>query len=151
MDSWFSVLFNGLCMYSVSQLCLILCGPVDCSPSGSFVHGVFQARILEWVAQGSNLNLLHLLHWQVDSLPPVTPGRPSMGCNPLQFFLCSNCVIFEPLQADFCVFVTFPCHPLNISIFFSDTDRCSRFDFYIPCPSPRTSCFSKERLVENGT
>ena len=27
-----------------------LCDPVDCSPSGSSVHGILQARILEWVA-----------------------------------------------------------------------------------------------------
>ena len=27
-----------------------LCDPVDCSPPGSFIHGVLQARILEWVA-----------------------------------------------------------------------------------------------------
>ena len=27
-----------------------LCDPMDCSPPGSSVHGVFQARILEWVA-----------------------------------------------------------------------------------------------------
>ena len=27
-----------------------LCSPMDCSPPGSSVHGVFQARILEWVA-----------------------------------------------------------------------------------------------------
>ena len=30
--------------------CVRLCDPVDCSLSGSFVHGIFQARILEWVA-----------------------------------------------------------------------------------------------------
>ena len=34
----------------VAQLCLTLCGPVDCSLPGSSVHGVFQARVLEWVA-----------------------------------------------------------------------------------------------------
>ena len=33
-----------------AQLCLILCDPMGCSPSGSSVHGVLQARILEWVA-----------------------------------------------------------------------------------------------------
>ena len=33
-----------------AQLCLILCDPVDCSPPGSSVHGILQARILEWVA-----------------------------------------------------------------------------------------------------
>ena len=30
--------------------CLTLCDSMDCSPSGSSVHGIFQARILEWVA-----------------------------------------------------------------------------------------------------
>ena len=34
----------------VTQLCLTLCDPMDCSPSGSSVHGILQARILEWVA-----------------------------------------------------------------------------------------------------
>ena len=35
---------------SVSQLCPTLCDPIDCSPPGSSVHGIFQARILERVA-----------------------------------------------------------------------------------------------------
>ena len=34
----------------VSQLCLTLCNPMDCSPPGSSAHGISQARILEWVA-----------------------------------------------------------------------------------------------------
>ena len=34
----------------VTQQCLTLCDPMDCSPPGSSVHGIFQARILEWVA-----------------------------------------------------------------------------------------------------
>ena len=34
----------------VTQLCLTLCDPVDCSPPGSSVCGIFQAKILEWVA-----------------------------------------------------------------------------------------------------
>ena len=34
----------------VAQLCLILCNPMDCSPPGSSVHGILQARILEWIA-----------------------------------------------------------------------------------------------------
>ena len=32
------------------QLCLTLCDPIDGSPPGSSVHGIFQARVLEWVA-----------------------------------------------------------------------------------------------------
>ena len=35
---------------SVAQSCLTLCNPMDCSPPGSFVHGILQAGILEWVA-----------------------------------------------------------------------------------------------------
>ena len=66
-----------------SQLCLSLCCSMDCSPPGSSVHGIFQARIPELVAMPSskrifpaqraqiflNLHLLCLLHWPVDSLP----------------------------------------------------------------------------------
>ena len=35
---------------SVAQLYLTLCDPMNCSQPGSFVHGILQARILEWVA-----------------------------------------------------------------------------------------------------
>ena len=34
---------------SVAQSCLILCGPIDCGLPGSSPHGVFQAKILEWI------------------------------------------------------------------------------------------------------
>ena len=62
----------------VAQSCLTLCNPMDYSLPGSSVHGILQARILEWViisssrifpTQGSNLHLLCLLHWEADSLP----------------------------------------------------------------------------------
>ena len=53
----------------VAQSCLTRCDPVNCSPPGSSVHGILQARILEWIAisfsrgifptQGSNPGLLH--------------------------------------------------------------------------------------------
>ena len=32
------------------QLCLTLCDPIDGSPTGSSVHGILQARVLEWGA-----------------------------------------------------------------------------------------------------
>ena len=58
---------------------------MDCSPPGSSVHGILQARILEGVArpssrgssptQGSNLCLLCLLHWQAGSLLLAPPGK----------------------------------------------------------------------------
>ena len=34
----------------VAQSCPTLCDPMDCSPPGSSIHGIFQARVLEWVA-----------------------------------------------------------------------------------------------------
>ena len=34
----------------IAQLCQIVCNPMDCSPPGSTVHGILQARILEWIA-----------------------------------------------------------------------------------------------------
>ena len=37
-------------LYSVAQSCPTLCNPRDCSSPGSSVHGILQARILEWVA-----------------------------------------------------------------------------------------------------
>ena len=33
----------------VAQPCPTLCDPIDCSPPGSSIHGILQARILEWV------------------------------------------------------------------------------------------------------
>ena len=61
-----------LCTHMLSCiLCLALCDPKNCSPPGSSVHGILQARILEWVAmssshrnfltQGSNPHLLWFL------------------------------------------------------------------------------------------
>ena len=35
---------------SITQPCLILCNPMECSPPDSSVHGILQARILEWAA-----------------------------------------------------------------------------------------------------
>ena len=56
----------------VAQSCLPLCDPMDCSPPGSSVHGILQARILEWVSpsllqgifltQESNPGLPHCRH-----------------------------------------------------------------------------------------
>ena len=36
----------------VVQSCLTLCDPMDCGPPGSYIHGIFQARVLEWGAIG---------------------------------------------------------------------------------------------------
>ena len=68
-----------LCCFLVAQSCLILYYPMDCSLPGSSVHGIVQARILEWVAIASSGDLPdpgieptcpeHCRYWQPDSLP----------------------------------------------------------------------------------
>ena len=47
----------------VAQSCPTLRNPMDCSPPGSSVHGIFQARVLEWVAIAfSNCNVQQPLY-----------------------------------------------------------------------------------------
>ena len=43
------ILRGCTCARSVTQSCLTLCDPMDCSSPGSSVHGMFQPRMLEWV------------------------------------------------------------------------------------------------------
>ena len=43
-----------MCVGLVAQACLTLCNPMDGSLPGSSVHGILQARILEWVAISSS-------------------------------------------------------------------------------------------------
>ena len=53
-------MYINACMHSESlQSCPTLCYPVDCSPPGSSVHGILQARILDWVAISSSRDLPH--------------------------------------------------------------------------------------------
>ena len=84
--------------------CIQLCDPMDCSPPGSSVHGILQARIVEWVAishsrkwrcrlhlqgifltQGADPHLLCFLHWQAGSLPlvPKDSGIQGFHCRGL--------------------------------------------------------------------
>ena len=44
------IILEWLCLCLVAQSCPTLCCPMDCSPPGSSVHGIFQARILKQVA-----------------------------------------------------------------------------------------------------
>ena len=83
----------GMRACSVTKSWLMLCDPMDCSPPSSSVPGISQARIPEWVAiffsrgifptQGGNL---HLLHWQVDTLPLSHQGSPTSTSLGLVYF-----------------------------------------------------------------
>ena len=56
----------------VAQLCLTLCNPMDCSPPGSCVHGVFLTRILEGVAMASFGDLPD------PGIKPTSPMSPAL-------------------------------------------------------------------------
>ena len=47
----------------VAQSCPTLSDPMDCSPPGSSVHGIFQARVLEWVAIGGLNERVRIIFW----------------------------------------------------------------------------------------
>ena len=58
MGMWSSNSKTPLCVYCMRAKLLqswpVLCDPIDCSPSGSSVHGILQPRMLEWVAMPSS-------------------------------------------------------------------------------------------------
>ena len=64
----------------VAQLCPTLRDPMDCSPTGSSVHGIFQARVLEWGAIAFS-----------------TPGGPAF----LYLLLLGTCPVLGDLQDTF--------------------------------------------------
>ena len=74
-------------MSEVAQSCPTLCDPVDGSLPGSAVHGIFQARILEWAAISLPVDLPNpgmepgSPALQRDALPPEPPGKPHYDAN----------------------------------------------------------------------
>ena len=58
----------------------LFAGPMDCSLSGSSIHGIFQARVLEWIAisfsRGSSGIEPGSPTLQADALPSEPPGKP---------------------------------------------------------------------------
>ena len=85
---------SGLDVVDVYVLCVLsrvqLCNPLDCSPPGSSVHGIFQARILEWVAiflsRGSSWprDQTQVFHIAGRFFTTEPPGNPDIvdGCFP---------------------------------------------------------------------
>ena len=84
-DKWVASLIDCcavLCL--VAQSCLTLCDPMDCSPPGSSVHGILQARTLGWVAIPSSRGFRNpgikprYPPLQADSSPSEPPGKPPL-------------------------------------------------------------------------
>ena len=86
------------CCCSVAKLCLTLGDPMNCSPSVSFVHGIFQARILKSVA----ISFSRRFSWsrdQKESIGVVANCLDFLGNTQCRFlkaatFFCSKAVHF---------------------------------------------------------
>ena len=69
----------------ISQSCSTVCDSKDCNPPGASLHGILQARILEWVAILFSRDLPHpgikppSSALQADSLPLSHLGSPQLG------------------------------------------------------------------------
>ena len=68
-----------MCLHACVQAkalesCLTLCDLINCSPAGSSVHGILQARILEWVAISISRDLPN---------PGIKPGSPALQADAL--------------------------------------------------------------------
>ena len=83
---WAAISFSNACMHAKSlQLCLTLCDPMDkptrllCPQASLGKNTGVGCRVLLqeiFLTQILNPCLLHLLHWQVGSLPLASPGKP---------------------------------------------------------------------------
>ena len=76
--------FHGMCV--CAQSCPTLCSSMDCSPPGFSAHGIFQARIPEWVV------IFHSRGWHFllpnPGMEPVSLASPSLAGG---FFTTSTC------------------------------------------------------------
>ena len=79
-----------------AQSCPTLCDPINCSPQGSYVHGISQARILEWVAisssKGSSWSRDQTPSFQADSLPLSHQRGPNPSILALNIWLAKKCI-----------------------------------------------------------
>ena len=74
LNAWYSHTLK----VSVTQSCPALCDPMDCSPPGFSVHGILQARIVEWISFPSPEELPN---------PGIEPWSPALQADSLLFEL----------------------------------------------------------------
>ena len=92
----------------VTQSCLTLCDPMDCSPSGSSVHGILQARILEGIAISfsrvsswprdrtwiSRIAGRFFAIWAIRGSPKVYIAQLCLTlCDPMDYIVQGDCIL----------------------------------------------------------
>ena len=78
----------------VAQSCLTLRDPMDCSPSGSSIHGIFQARVLEWGA----IVFSDSVHLPPEKHSPQIKQDGGDTCLDLSCVLCLTPSLFEKIH-----------------------------------------------------
>ena len=90
--------------YVCARSCLTLCYPIDCSPPDSYVHGLFQAKILEWVAISFSRGSSQPRDWTHVScvscigrkiLSLVQTGKPLTNGEGIQNFIMHLCALYS--------------------------------------------------------
>ena len=87
----------------VAQSCTTLSDPMDCSLPGSSVHGIFQARVLEWGAIAFSGSVAQLCTTLCDPMDCSTPGFP-LYHQLSELAQTHVCQLGDAIQ---------PCHPLS--------------------------------------
>ena len=109
-------------VYMCTQLCPTLCDPMDCSPPGSSVHGIFHASILEWTAISYSRGSSRPRDWTCMSCIPCIWQMDSL-------LLCS----FRHLVESFSHLVEsrsfFPSVPQNNGFLWPELHTCSGMIF----------------------
>ena len=82
----------------VVQSCLTLSDPMDCSPPGSSVHGIFQARVLEWGAIAFSARILEWITISFSRGGFPTQGLNLVSCIVTWFFTTE--LLGKPLNLD---------------------------------------------------
>ena len=116
---------HSLCAGSVTQSCLTLCDPIDCSYQAPLSTEFFRQEtrascyfLLQgsFPDHGSSLCLLHLLHWEANSLPLGHPGGP----------MYSSQTIFQSLWTPgLCLSVSISNRSLSSPVIFTQWPRAS--------------------------
>ena len=93
MESWKEVFFSWCAVCVLSRFRHVrLCDPMDCSPPGSSVCGILQARILEWVSMPSSRGS----SWPPGNLPDLQGSNPCLLFPALAGVFLTTSTTWEP-------------------------------------------------------
>ena len=112
----------------VAQSCLTLLDPMDCSLPASSIHGIFQARVLEWGA-------IAFSEVVSSSLQPYGLQHSRLPCPSLSLGACWNsCPLsqwYHPTVSSSCSLFLLPSIFLSIRLFSNELALCMRWPYYI--------------------